>query len=153
MPSLSAEQLTALLHERIPLSRAMGAVVRRCDAGGAELAAPLEPNVNHRQTVFGGSVASLALLAGWTWLHARLSEQGTIARIVIQENSMHYRRPLANSFVARCPAAPAEAWDRFARALARKGSARLTLRVELAATGAADTAAFFEGEYVALLDR
>jgi thioesterase domain-containing protein len=152
MPT-SADQLTAYLHQSIPLSRVLGATVRQCDAAGAELTAPLEPNVNHRQTVFGGSAASLALLAGWTWLHSRLLEGGRPARIVIQEHSMHYRRPLVGAFCARCHAPAPEAWDRFARAFARKGIGRLTLRVELAVADTTEPAAFFEGEYVALDER
>ena len=78
----------------------MKAEVVSCDECAAVLHAPLAPNINHRNTVFGGSAASLALLSGWTLLHARLVAGGQHPRLVIQENSMHYWRPLESAFTA-----------------------------------------------------
>ena len=40
------------------------------------LAAPLEPNINHKHTVFGGSASALGILAAWSLLHVRLVDAG-----------------------------------------------------------------------------
>jgi thioesterase domain-containing protein len=140
--------LTDYLHAHIPLSGAMKAEVVSCDAGSAVLHAPLAPNINHRNTVFGGSASALALLAGWTLLHARLTAEDRHARLVIQEHSMHFRRPLEAAFTARCEMPAGGAWERFLGGLERKSAGRITLKVVLRC-GEVD-AAFFEGEYVAL---
>ena len=147
----TAKELTEYLHAHIPLSKAMKAEVVRCDGQVAELSAPLAPNINHRNTVFGGSAASLALLAGWTLLHARLVAEGRHPRLVIQENSMHYRRPLESAFTATCELPGDGAWERFLGGLERKGSGRITLKAVLRCDG--EDAAYFEGEYVALGER
>ena len=65
------------------------------------LAAPLAPNINHRETVFGGSAAALATLAAWTLLHARLAAAGLPSRLVIQRNTMDYDAPIPTDFTAR----------------------------------------------------
>ena len=147
----TAKELTEYLHAHIPLSAAMQARVMLCDGESAVLHAPLAPNINHRNTVFGGSASSLALLAGWTLLHARLTDAGIRARLVIQEHTMHFRRPLEEAFTARCDLPGAGAWERFLGGYERKGAGRITLKAVLRC-GNVD-AAFFEGEYVALAGR
>jgi thioesterase domain-containing protein len=147
----TAKELTAYLHTHIPLSAAMKAEVVSCDAGSAVIHAPLAPNINHRNTVFGGSASALALLAGWTLLHARLVSEGRRSRLVIQEHSIHFRRPLEAAFTAHCEMPGGGAWDRFLGGLERKSAGRITLKVVLR-SGDTD-AAFFEGEYVALDNR
>lgn len=57
--------LEQYLHEHIPLSRAMGVEVQEADWNGVTLRAPLAPNNNHRETVFGGSASAVAILAAW----------------------------------------------------------------------------------------
>ena len=54
------------------------------------LSAPLAPNINHRDTVFGGSASAVAILAAWSMLHLRLSAEGLGSRLVIQRNTMDY---------------------------------------------------------------
>ena len=60
---MDARELEAYLHDRIPLSRAMAIAVVEAGPERVRLAAPLAPNINHRDTVFGGSAASLAMAA------------------------------------------------------------------------------------------
>jgi thioesterase domain-containing protein len=59
-------ELQRYLHERIPLSRAMAVEVRAATAEGVEIYAPLAPNINHRDTVFGGSASAVAILTTWS---------------------------------------------------------------------------------------
>src|SRR5690606_33240492 len=62
---MTGPETEAFLHAKIPLARAMGVRVERCDSEGLVLTAPLEPNHNHLGTAFGGSLAALATLAGY----------------------------------------------------------------------------------------
>ena len=73
---VSPERLQASLHERIPLSRAMGVRVLRAEPGGVVVEAPLAPNVNHSGTVFGGSASAVALLAAWALVEAAGAPSG-----------------------------------------------------------------------------
>src|SRR5215208_3229694 len=92
----AAGRLERYLHAQIPISKGMGVRVLRADAAGVLLCAPLKPNLNHRQTFFGGSAAALATLAAWGLAHERLLEQaGLDVHLVIQRSSMEYLEPAA----------------------------------------------------------
>lgn len=142
------EVLERYLHEQIPLSAAMGVRVRMATLERVQLAAPLAPNVNHNETVFGGSGAALATLSGWALLHLRLAHAGLKARLVIQRSTMEYERPIPGDFEAVCRFADELAWQRFHTTLARRGRARLTLGAHLVYD--AQRMATFEGDFVAL---
>lgn len=134
------------LEAHIPLSRAMGTRVLEADGDHVLLEAPLEPNLNHRGTGFGGSVATLAILAGWTLVHLRLRAEGVDARTVIQRSDVAYRRPVRDAFQARVVAPDQGTWDRFRRALRRFGKGRVPLRVQVLCDGG--VVAEMEADYV-----
>lgn len=119
------------LWEHIPLSEAMGTRVVEAGEKGVLLEAPLEPNLNHRGTGFGGSVATLAILAGWTLVHLRLRADGVEARTVIQQSDVTFLLPVDDAFQARAVAPEAAAWRKFRRSLHRFGRGRVALRVEI----------------------
>ncbi len=145
---LTAAGLEDYLHAHIPLSAAMQVSVRALDADGVTLAAPLAPNINHRDTVFGGSASAVAILAAWSLLHTRMLAAGIATRLVIQSNTMDYDRPIAGDFTARSALAEPAQWDRFTRALARMGRARLRVTAVLLCDG--EVAGRLSGEFVAL---
>lgn len=145
---MEAVDLEHFLHERIPLSKAMGVRVVSLGDDAVVLSAPLTPNVNHRGTVFGGSVSAVAMLASWSLLHARLAATGKDARLVIRRNSVEYLAPVAGDFTAKASLVSAADWPRFLETLERKGKTK----IEVAATVEHDgrEAASFSGEFVAL---
>jgi thioesterase domain-containing protein len=140
--------LERYLHEQIPLSAAMGVRVKMATVERVQLSAPLAPNVNHNETIFGGSAAALATLSAWTLLHLRIERTGLRARLVIQRSRMEYERPLPGDFDAVCRFADELAWERFRITLVRRGRARLTLAADLVYQ--AQRMAAFEGDFVAL---
>ena len=105
-------QLQDYLHQHIPLSQSMGVSVLECGPSRVVLAAPLAPNINHRDTVFGGSASAVAILAAWAMLYLTLSRHGLGGRLVIQRNSMDYLAPMAGSFTAAAEAPPRPATER-----------------------------------------
>jgi thioesterase domain-containing protein len=136
------------LYQYIPLSAAMGVEVRVASVRHVKLAAPLAPNVNHTETVFGGSAAALATLSAWTLLHLRLEDARLDARLVIQRSRMEYEKPIPGDFEAVCEFGDDSAWERFRTTLARRGRARLTLTAHL--IHSMHRVASFEGDFVAL---
>ena len=113
----------------------------------ARLTAPLAPNINHRETVFGGSASAVAILAAWSMLHLGLKVEGLGSRLVIQRNTMDYLTPIDGSFtaVALAPARPA--WESFTRMIRRKGLGRITKTAALHYQG--QVAGSLAGEFVA----
>jgi thioesterase domain-containing protein len=141
-------EVESYLHGHIPISSAMGVRVLAVGRSGVTLAAPLAPNINHRATVFGGSVSAVAILAAWAWLHFALRDAGLKTRLVIQRNSVEYLAPVAGDFEARCAGLPDRAFEKFEQQLRRLGKARVTLAAELIFER--KVAAKFEGDYVAI---
>jgi thioesterase domain-containing protein len=119
--------LQQYLHEHIPLSKAMQVEVRQVTPDEVTLAAPLAPNINHRATVFGGSVSAVAILAAWSLLHTRLESAGIASRLVIQSNTMQYELPISGDFTARSFLEETADWQLFLRMLSRKGRARISV--------------------------
>jgi thioesterase domain-containing protein len=141
--------LERYLYEQIPLSAAMGVRVGMATLEQVRLAAPLGPNVNHNETVFGGSAAALATLTAWSLLHLRCARAGLRARLVIQRSSMEYEQPIPGDFEAVCSFCDEPAWERFRSTLVRRGRGRLTLPAHLLYD--ARRVATFAGDFVGLL--
>jgi thioesterase domain-containing protein len=142
--------LAEYLHEHIPLSRAMAVSVIAASAEEVVLQAPLEPNINVHGTMFGGSAATLGLLAAWSVLHLRLEAQGITSQLVIHRTQMDYLKPIAGTAEAAARLDGA-GWDGFVHMLERRGRARLTVAAELTYEG--QVAARLTGEFVAIIER
>jgi thioesterase domain-containing protein len=139
--------LQRYLHDRIPLSKAMEVEVVEASENCVTLAAPLEPNINHRDTVFGGSASAVAILSAWTLMYLRLKSEGFNVRIVIQKNTMTYERPIAGRFTASATVSDPTAWKRFVDTLRRKSRGRFTVRSVL--HRGAERVGEFVGDFVA----
>jgi thioesterase domain-containing protein len=145
---MNSAELEAYLRSRIPLSGAMQVHVRSIDEDALRIAAPLAPNINHRETVFGGSAAAVAMLAAWGLLYVRLERDAVPARLVIQRCEMEFLHPIESDFDAVSRVDDAADWPRFLDALRRKGRARVAVRVLLDCNGV--RVGEFVGEFVAL---
>lgn len=146
---MAINKLEQYLHEHIPLSKAMEVNVLEASSARVKLSAPLAPNINHRETVFGGSASALAILSAWSLLHVRTTEQAIDARLVIQKNTMQYDLPILGTFTASCAFNDEVVWEKFIRLLQRKGRARITLSAAVAYED--ELAGVFNGDFVALL--
>lgn len=145
---MTPSELEHYLHEQIPLSKAMDVSVVSTNADSLTLRAPLAPNVNHFESVFGGSASALAILAAWSLLNVCLRKEHVASRLVIQRNTMDYDTPIVGEFSAEACLDEESDWPRFLRTLARRGKARIKVQAELKNEG--QIAGRFTGEFVAL---
>lgn len=145
---MSSSKLEQYLHDHIPLSKAMQVAVVSLTTDAVVLSAPLPPNINHRDTVFGGSASAVAILAAWSLLHTRMLEEGVSSRLVIQRNTMEYHLPIEGTFTATAYLTEPAAWQKFIVMLKRKGKARITVTSVLEYDG--QLAGTLSGEFVAL---
>ena len=132
---MNAEELGDYLRDRIPLTRAMAVEVRAAGVDGVELYAPLAPNINHRDTVFGGSASAVAILAAWSALHVRMRAAGLDVRLVIRRNTMSYERPITTGFTATAAPPTGEAWEKLVATAARSRPARVNVAAQLYCEG------------------
>lgn len=147
---MSAEaSLQDYLHQHIPLSATMRVGVQSVTPDSITLSAPLEPNINHKNTAFGGSVSALGILAAWSLVHVRLVTAGRPGEVVIQSNQMDYDRPINGTFHATSSLSISSDWPLFLRTLERRGRARI--EVESVLTCRDIMAGHFRGRFVAFL--
>lgn len=145
---LDSQHLQELLNEEIPITEAMGLKVLGWEGDHLRLQLPLEPNINHANTVFGGSLYSLAVLAGWSWIHARLHKVGIQdGHLVIHDSRIAYPLPVYGKAIAVCVGPDDSVWEKFERTYRRRGLARVAVTVRVLASDGRD-AVRFEGEYV-----
>ena len=139
MKSVKVPALELFLHEMIPLAKAMGVGVEVSDARALVLTAPKEQNKNSLNTAFGGSLVSLATLAGYgvVW-ELMKNEKGSDTpqwSIVVKESRAAYRKPVLGDLRAICERPAQAAISEFKEALARYGKAKLKLRARIIEAG------------------
>ncbi len=145
---MKSQELTAYLRKQIPLAAAMQVSAADYDGATLHLAAPLSPNINHHETAFGGSIATLAILGGWSLLHLALTESEVAARLMIQKITLEYLRPIDGDFEAI--ATKTTDVNDFVAAVQRRRKGRCSLIVEVHSKGRC--CAKLEGHYVALAE-
>lgn len=136
------------LINKIPITTAMAISVDEASAQYVSLKAPLEGNTNHQGTGFGGSIYSLAVLAGWGLLTAWLKEQELDASVVIKTATMDYLRPVEGDLYAACGIPDGWDEDRLMRMLEKRGRAKVNLMATV--TTDAGEAAALSGDYVVI---
>jgi len=141
-----AQKIEELLHSKIPITRAMGVRVEDYDGHRLVVTAPLDANVNHLGTAFGGSLNALAVLSGYglLWLELQDSE----CHIVIRSSSISYDRPVTGEILAICVRPEDEALGEFKRTFHERGKARISLAATIEEQGI--IAVRFQGIFVAL---
>jgi thioesterase domain-containing protein len=140
------KELQKILHSEISLTKAIGIEVVEYNDSGLTLSAPLEKNINHKATAFGGSLYSVSVLSGWGLIYLLLKERGLSGQIVIQESNTRFLRPVTSNIIAKCAFESAEQCEKFIRSYKRKGLARVRLQSCVVCNG--QTSVLFEGSYV-----
>lgn len=148
-PLVRAKNLQDYLLRCIPQAAQMQVRVAEFDVGGVTLTAPLAPNINHEQTAFGGSIASLATLACWGYLWLLLEDTPGM-HVVVNEAHIRYLKPVTGILTARCAAPDGVEQRKFLEVLARRGKARIELKAEMVEHGV--LCADYRGIFVAFHD-
>ncbi len=146
---MNLSELTSYIHKHIPLTVHLGAVVQSYDGNKIEIKAPLKPNLNHRNTAFGGSVSALGILSGWALLFIKLKESGLQTRLVIQHSSFDFIEPIDADFKAICAMPEEIEWERFINTLKRHSKARITVNSKIHSLD--ENSGSHSGTYVAIL--
>lgn len=121
----SIRHLEDTMHSLTPISRVMGISVVSYDGESLTVTAPLAPNINPHQSAFGGSLYSIAALAGWGLIQMKLSELLLDCNTVVMSGEVSYERPVLQQLLCVCslPNDSAKVFE----TLDREGSASATL--------------------------
>lgn len=130
------ELLENYLHKNIPISEAIGVGVDSASPMQIVLWAPFVNNINHKKTVFGGSLHAVATLACWSLLHVNLTQMlNEPVQIVIARSEIDYFSPVTKDFKAECNQPERGTWERFLSILWKKEKARVELQAKIIQDG------------------
>lgn len=151
MEDYDTQLLTDYLHDHIPISRAMGVEVLHWNGGGLSIASPLGPNINHRNSAFGGSISSLLLFTAWSQVWAMVGSWGVSGTIVVKESTTRFLKPVTEAYMATISAPTAQEQEKLLAMYERFGRCRIHLGPQLFhRSGVTEVLAEMDGEFVVL---
>lgn len=124
---MSKLSLENYIHDNIPITQALGIKIDYASAQETVVSAPFANNINHKKTVFGGSLHAIATLACWALLYENFKHATEPVEIVIRHSEIDYLHPVTTDFKAQCLIPEADKWQRFQKILAHKNRARIHL--------------------------
>ncbi len=113
------------------MARVMDMRVTDFRDGMLTLKAPLAPNVNIHGTAFGGSLFSLAALAGWGLLQMTMSGGRETENVVLGHGRIAYHLPVRDEIVVRCKLPAAEKFQSFLEDFEQGRKARINMVSEV----------------------
>ncbi|WP_415903144.1 YiiD C-terminal domain-containing protein [Neptuniibacter sp. QD29_5] len=127
----STTEFLTWLKSQIPLVNHMGVKPLDWDGKRLLMSAALAPNVNDKGTGFGGSLATLSTLCGWSAVTLYLRAQERDDDVVIRESKLEYFLPVTSDFTAECHLPDVEVLGVFDQKMQTKGRARMDLVIEI----------------------
>lgn len=122
---MNKQDILKLLHEQIPTSAFMQVAVRAVESDHVTLSCPLTPNHNHLGTAFGGSLATMMILAAYSQTYRLIQGQG---HVLIKASETKYLRPVDQEIVAVAFSPPQQLKEVFCQNFKRKGKAQIELQ-------------------------
>ncbi|VAW98632.1 hypothetical protein MNBD_GAMMA21-2439 [hydrothermal vent metagenome] len=138
--------LQNVLHTEIPLTKHIGLSVIEYTESSLTLSAPLENNINHKCTAFGGSLYSVSVLSGWGLIYLLLKNNNLSGHTVIQESNTKFIKPVNTDIIAKCSFSSTDQHNRFIKMYKRKSIARIKLTSIISCGGI--NSVIFNGSYV-----
>lgn len=126
-----SKKLKQFFIDHLPITQFMGLEVESYDGDTLILTAPLEPNINDKQTAFGGSLYNTAVMACWGMIYLKTQEKNIQCNQVVTEGSMKYIAPVDGRIRAICHSPSEDELTSFFEHFERKGKARISLEAAI----------------------
>lgn len=140
-----ATELQNVWHETIPLSKAMNIAISYYDRKTLVTTCDVEFNKNLHNTMFAGSVYTLATLTGWGWVYLWLQHEKILGDIVLADANIRYHAPIEGiTFAETACSLKSGDYDK----LLLKEKAKFTIEVKVKSGD--KVAATFKGLYFVL---
>lgn len=91
----------AFLYADIPLVKAMQMSLTAITEQSLSASAPLTPNINDKNTVFGGSSSALMTVCGWSLIKIQLEQQGLANDVVISHADTQWIKAQSDDLVVK----------------------------------------------------
>lgn len=140
------QTLVDYLRTHVPLTQEIDIGAGAQNSHWLELSAPLHPNLNDKQTAFGGSLATLCTLSGWCITSMLCRAITPKIDIAVIDSHIRYLLPVTTDpITARAFFPSIEDQSNFIELLQDKSRAKLSIKVEVNEND--HTAVNFEARY------
>lgn len=146
------DEFSQQVGKAIPLLQSMELRFAELSERNLRVDMPLAPNINDKQTGFGGSISALATITGWAivtlWLK-RQSHQHPVPEqyeVMVAESHIRYLAPATGDMYAMATV-DNTTMNAFGSTLQSRGAAGVTLQVSIEQSGS--PVALFTGTYQA----
>ncbi|MFW2601528.1 thioesterase domain-containing protein [Aliarcobacter butzleri] len=135
------------LHNEIPLTKFMDLKITKYDEKELITIAPLNKNINDKGTAFGGSLATLTIISGWSicWLISKELEINS-ENIVVIKNEHSYRKPVTKELICHTKRPTKDEIENLKNKLLLKKSASIKISSQIIEDG--EICVDFIGYYV-----
>ncbi|MCG3667579.1 thioesterase domain-containing protein [Aliarcobacter butzleri] len=135
------------LHNEIPLTKFMDLKITKYDEKELITIAPLNKNINDKGTAFGGSLATLTIISGWSicWLISKELEINS-ENIVVIKNEHSYRKPVKKELICHTKRPTKDEIENLKNKLLLKKSASIKISSQIIEDG--EICVDFTGYYV-----
>lgn len=128
---MSTSQIQSVIESEIPIVKQMGVVFEEFKSDSCTASVPLEPNHNHKGTVFGGSLYSVCTSACYGLMYSLQMENSlTDFDLVISEGKIRYLKPVVSDFKVKAEIIPAE-WSEFKKKVGANGFGKIQLKARV----------------------
>jgi thioesterase domain-containing protein len=142
-------ELQKFIHEKIPLSKAMGLQVAQASMEeGVSFNLPLAPNRNHKNTAFGGTLVATQAICCWAWVTLFLLKNSVEAEVVLQRQTAEFHLPVEGDFSVHVNPPSSEEAHMFLQTLKKHDKARIALKAQV--THKQNIVCEYKGDYVAI---
>ncbi|NOY28878.1 MAG: hypothetical protein GXP28_01515 [Planctomycetes bacterium] len=123
--------LGATLGREMPITRSMQLETVSWTDQQLAMKMPLEPNRNHQDSAFAGSLSTLCTVVGWGTLFMLLQQKGLTGNVVIRRGTIRYLLR-SSEIVATGLPIDSDELGFFFELLQSKGKSKLDIAVEIA---------------------
>lgn len=145
---MNREEAQEYIETKIPITKHMGMEIKELSRESVRVGLPLEPNLNHHDSAFGGSIESLFFVTGWCLVQYLIEDFDPEPVIVGRRGRVSFTGAIRQDFDAQLHIPGEEEIKEFLSDLKTRGKARITAKAFIEIEG--KTCAEFEGDFVVL---
>ncbi|WP_349817462.1 YiiD C-terminal domain-containing protein [Burkholderia contaminans] len=122
--STNVRDIEKYLIKAMPMTESIGFGIRSFSKLKVEISAPLDKNINHCGTAFGGSISVLAILSAWCLVWANVRDESFEGDVIICSQSIKFTNSISGDIHSISDSRHSD-WHDFRRKIARRGSAKI----------------------------
>lgn len=130
---MNAQELQDYIYDHIPVVGVNRFEIAAIDGDVVSVRGNYDLHINHRNSVFGGSIGTATTLASWAQVRMFMEHEGLAEKavIVVQRHTVEFLLPVLSDFTAKGLEIGAADKEKFMSILGRHKRAKLELSAEL----------------------